>query len=88
MSNFDGETREALPASRTRGSELDAMIRLHKLSALAITGADREAILHEIVDTAINVTGAEFGALQLIDPISSALRIVAQRGFPEWWVDF
>lgn len=23
-----------------------------------------------------------------MDPLSSALRIVAQRGFPQWWVDF
>src|SRR6516164_6625160 len=75
--------------SRKRVSlELDAMIRLHKLSTLSVTDGDLETILCEIVDTAIAVTRADFGNIQLIDPASSALRIVAHRGFPQWWVDF
>src|SRR5262249_50688945 len=68
--------------------ELDAMIRLHKLSALSVTEEDLERILGEIVDTAIALTGADFGNIQLVDPVSLALRIVAQRGFSELWVDF
>ena len=47
-----------------------------------------EATLSEIVDAAIAGSGADFGEIQLIDSSSSALRIAAQRGFPEWWVDF
>src|SRR5262245_66640688 len=69
-------------------AELDAMIRLHKLSAVSVTEKDLGKILCEIVDVAINLTGADFGNIQLIDPVSSDLRIVAQRGFPQWWLDF
>src|SRR5262245_16980908 len=69
-------------------AELDAMIRLHKLSTLSVTEGDLERILCEIVDTAIALTGADFGNIQLVDPVSLALRIVAQRGFPQPWVDF
>src|SRR5262249_37494550 len=68
--------------------ELDAMIRLHKLSTLSVTEGDLERILCEIVDTAIALTGADFGNIQLVDPVSLALRIVAQRGFQQSWVDF
>jgi hypothetical protein len=69
-------------------AELNAMIRLHKLSTLSVTEGDLERILCEIVDTAIALTGADFGNIQLVDPVSLALRIVAQRGFPQSWVDF
>jgi PAS domain S-box-containing protein len=64
------------------------MVRLHKLSTLSVTEGDLGVILFEIVDTAIELTGADFGNIQLIDPPSTAPRIVAQRGFPQWWVDF
>jgi PAS domain S-box-containing protein len=33
------------------------------------------------------ITAADFGSIQLVDPVSSTLRTVAQRGFPQWWVD-
>src|ERR1051325_4611320 len=64
------------------------MIRLHKLSTLSVNQGDIGIILCEIVDAAIDVGGADFGNVQLIDPVSSALRIVAQRVCPQWWVDF
>jgi hypothetical protein len=44
--------------------------------------------LEEVVDTAIAITGADFGNVQLLDPHTGDLRIVAQRGFPAWWIDF
>jgi PAS domain S-box-containing protein len=65
-------------------SELDAMTRLDKLAMLSVSGAGLEAILGEIVDAAIAVSGADFGSIQL----SSDLRIVSHRGLPQWWLDF
>jgi GAF domain-containing protein len=80
---------EASRTSQNRISvELDAMMRLHKLSALSVTENDLGKILCEIVDVAIDLTGADFGNIQLIDPVSSDLTMVAQRGFPQWWLDF
>lgn len=64
------------------------MLRLHKLSMLSVIDGDPELILSEIVDAAIALSGADFGNIQLIDPASLALRIVAQRGLPQMWVDF
>jgi PAS domain S-box-containing protein len=68
--------------------ELDAMARLHRLATLSVSDAGLEPILDEIVDVAITLSGADFGNIQLVDPASSALRIVSHRGLPQWWVDF
>jgi PAS domain S-box-containing protein len=45
-------------------------------------------LLSEIVDAAITISGASYGALQILDPTSGDLQIVAQRGFPDWWLAF
>src|SRR5262245_21657280 len=84
------KSEEASGASEKKriSLELTAMMRLQKLSTLLVTQGDPGIILSEIVDAAIEVTGADFGSIQFIDPVSSALRIAAHRGFPQWWVDF
>ncbi|MBX3622767.1 MAG: response regulator [Rhizobacter sp.] len=45
-------------------------------------------LLEKICDPAIALPEADFGNIQLVDPASSGLRIVVQRGFPAWWVEF
>src|SRR5262245_38543956 len=69
-------------------AELDAMIRLQKLSALSMTENDLSKILGEVVDVAIELTGADFGNVQLVVPKTSTLKMLVQRGFPQWWLDF
>ena len=64
------------------------MTRLHNVGTLFVQEGNLERVLGEIVDAAIAISGADFGNIQLLDPESSALRIVAQRGFPTWWLDF
>ena len=46
------------------------------------------AVLVDVVDAAIAISSADFGDIQLVDIATSKLRIVAQRGFPQWWVDY
>ncbi|MCC4767158.1 GAF domain-containing protein [Methanosarcina sp. DH1] len=67
---------------------LDAMTRLHKIGTLFVREGNLEPVLVEIVDAAIAISGADFGNIQLLDPESSELKIVASRGFPKWWLDF
>lgn len=43
--------------------------------------------LEDVVDAAISISGADFGNIQLVDPATAKLRIVAQHGFPQWWVE-
>jgi len=39
----------------------------------------------EILDAAIEIAGAEFGEVRLVDRQTGRLRLVAQRGFPSDW---
>jgi len=66
----------------------DAISRLHKLGASMIHESKVDRLLAEILDTAIAISLADFGTLQLLDVSSGELKIVAHRGFPEWWLDF
>jgi PAS domain S-box-containing protein len=68
--------------------EIAAMTRLQKLGELYVREDDFELVLSEIVDAAIAITDADFGNIQLVEPESGDLRIVEQRGFPQWWIDF
>ncbi len=45
-------------------------------------------ILNKILQAAIKLTSADKGNIQLLDPISKTLRIVAQKGFEQPFLDF
>jgi two-component system, sensor histidine kinase len=62
-------------------AQLEDMRLLHDLSTRLIGAADLPRLLEEILDATIAVQRADFGNIQLRDPASSALKIVAQRGF-------
>jgi PAS domain S-box-containing protein len=68
--------------------ELEALTMLHKLAMLFVDEAGLKPILSEVVDVAIAISGADFGNIQLLNTNSSDLKIAAQRGFPQWWLDF
>ena len=68
--------------------DLDAMARLQKIGTLFIREGNFDPVLGEIVDAAIAISGADMGNIQLRDPATGDLRIVAQRGFPQWWLDY
>jgi PAS domain S-box-containing protein len=68
--------------------EVDALTMLHQLAMTSVSETDLTPILGEIVNVAISVSGADFGNIQLFDKKTSNLRIVGQRGFPQWWLDF
>ncbi len=81
--------QEESQESRTQlKADLDAMICLQKLGTLFVQEGDLERLLTEVVDAAIGISGADFGNIQLFDPKTSDLRIVAHRGFPQWWLDY
>ncbi len=75
-------------AEEQSAADLAAMTRLQKLGLLSVVEGNLDPILAEIVDTAIAISGADFGNIQLLDPERGDLRIAAQSGFPPWWIDF
>jgi PAS domain S-box-containing protein len=76
------ETEQRLAA------ELDAMTRLQKLGTLFLRKGELGPVLGEIVEAAIAIAGADFGNIQLLDPRTGNLRILAYRGLPDWWLEY
>ncbi|MGL5742986.1 MAG: GAF domain-containing protein [Legionella sp.] len=50
--------------------------------------SEMEHILLSIIDTAIAISEADFGNIQLIDSATQDLKIVEQRVFPQYWLDY
>ncbi len=73
---------EAVRASREGlAADLAGMKRLQQVSTRLVKDDDSTGLLSEIVDTAIDLTAADMGNIQLLDRVSDTLRIVASRGF-------
>jgi PAS domain S-box-containing protein len=72
------ELEKAKQALRT---EIQNANILHTLSTRYIEGSDSYLIYQEIVDSAIAITKADKGNIQLLDESTGTLKIVAHRGF-------
>jgi PAS domain S-box-containing protein len=77
--------RETLQANLL--TQLEDMRRLHEMSARLIEVADLHKVLEEILDATIALQHADFGNIQLYDPEAGEMRIVAQRGFSERFLE-
>ncbi|MEN3326955.1 MAG: two-component system, chemotaxis family, CheB/CheR fusion protein [Acidobacteriota bacterium] len=65
-------------------ADLKAMRRLNEIGArCAKDGDDVDGCLEEILDVAIEITGADKGNIQLLNGASESLRLVTQTGFDD-----
>jgi two-component sensor histidine kinase len=70
-------------------AELEDMRRLNELSTLLVREENKfETCYDEITKTAVAISGADQGNLQLFDETSRSLRIVAQQGFGEEFLKY
>ncbi len=74
------QTEEALRQS------LEEMTRMQQVSTRLLQSGDFSLLLHEILDAAIEITGAQMGNIQLFE--GDLLRINAQRGFGSTFLEF
>lgn len=68
-------------------ADLKTMLRLHELSTRLLKSTELQPLLEEILDATIELLNADFGNVQLCNPQSKALDIVAQRGFKPGFLD-
>ena len=68
--------------------ELKAMNQLHELSGRLLNHTGIERLLEEVLEASMAMLNADFGYVQLYDPGSRALKIVAQRGFKQDFLDY
>ena len=69
-------------------ADLYAMTYLQSISTSFVQEGDLNSLLDDVIEAAIIMVGANKGTLQLINPDSEALEIVAQRGFDQSYIDF
>lgn len=69
-------------------AELTAMTRLHELSTRLLASTELQPLLEEVLDAMIALLNADFGNVQLYNPKTQALEIVAQRGFGQEFLDY
>jgi PAS domain S-box-containing protein len=67
--------------------EVDSMRRLHELVNRLLSCDDLQTALEEVLDAALALMEAELGNVRLLDPSTRELRIVAQRGFGEEFLE-
>lgn len=79
------EQREALELSLA--SQLTDMRRLQELNSRLIVVHELPKMLEEILNATVELQEADLGNIQLYDPRSATLSIVAQRGFSQPFLD-
>jgi PAS domain S-box-containing protein len=73
---------------RQLASEVDSMRRLHELVNRLLGCNDLQTALEEVLDAAIALLEADMGNVQLFDPQTRELQIVAHRGFREDFLEY
>lgn len=69
-----------------REEQLEDIRRIHEMSTRLIAATDRTTMLEEVLDATIALQQADFGNIQLYDPETDTLKIVAHRGFSDDFV--
>lgn len=70
-------------------ADLKAMRRLNEIGTrCARDGDDRNGCLEEVLRVAIDISGADKGNIQLLDPASGLLHLTNDSGFERSFVDF
>jgi PAS domain S-box-containing protein len=80
--------RELLALRDELAAELTAMTRLHELSTHLLEISEFQPLLEEVLDATVALQNADFGNIQLYNPETQALEIVAQRGFHQDFLEY
>ena len=72
----------------TSSEHIEDIARLREISTRLFSTIDIQPVLEEVLDAAISLLDADFGNVQLYDPESHSLKIVAHRGFEQEFLDY
>lgn len=79
---------DALSEAQDRmAADLDAMTRLREIGALFVHQGGVRAVLDDVIETAVAVTGADMGNIRILDPQTGRLETVAHHGFEQPFLD-
>lgn len=84
--NAQQRTEEEFRQGEQLVQELDAVRRLHQVSAQLIQADGSQALFDKILDAAVAVMRADYASIQILDSIRGVggeLQLVGHRGFPD-----
>lgn len=79
---------ELLALKDDLATELMAMSRLHEFSTRLVASTELQPLLAEVLNATIALQDADFGNIQLYNPHTQALEIVAHRGFQQDFLEY
>jgi PAS domain S-box-containing protein len=79
---------ELLALKDEQTTELTAMTHLHEFSTRLLASTELQPLLEEILTATIALQNADFGNVQLYNPDTQALEIVAYHGFQADFLDY
>lgn len=78
---------ELLTTRNQLAAELSALARLHDLNTRMLASEKIEPFLEEVLESVMELQGAESGSIQLLNQASGALEVIASRGFKQALLD-
>ena len=82
------ERKRAQTESLALKDELTAMNRLHEFGTRLLKRTELQPMLEEVLDATMALLNADLGNVQLYNPQTHALEIVAQRGFQRDFLEY
>jgi PAS domain S-box-containing protein len=79
---------ESLALKNELAEELTAMKRLHNITSRLLATTGLRSVLQEVLSESMAQQNADFGNVQLINPQTGYLEIVAQKGFREEFLTY
>ncbi|MFO0754020.1 MAG: EAL domain-containing protein [Thermodesulfovibrionales bacterium] len=75
-------------ADEELSADFSALKKLHEVSTHFVMQEDLGSLLEGLIDAALFLSSAERGTLQLLEPASGELKILAHRGFNRSFLEF
>jgi hypothetical protein len=82
------QARHFAASVRLSRDEPEAMRRLDEVTGGLGDVPSLSSLLSRVLDGALALTGADFGTLQLVDPVTGSLRLVTQSGFDSGFLEY
>jgi PAS domain S-box-containing protein len=79
---------ELLALKDELAAELTAMTRLHEFSTRLLASTDLQPLLTEVLSATMSLQNADFGSVQLYNPVTRALDMLVQRGFRQECLEY
>ncbi|MBL8473118.1 MAG: GAF domain-containing protein [Rhodocyclaceae bacterium] len=74
-------------AEHRKSAATDTLNRMLDMSTFALRRGGLHKVFGKVIGAAMVISQADFGNIQLLDPHTGDLRVVAHRGrFPKWWL--